>query len=65
MSTVQEVEKRARAAGLEWPLPEEMGDAAIRARLYPRKERGAAKFPIDHEKVDAQLMRRGMTLAFN
>ena len=39
-----------------------MDDAAIRARLYPRKERGAAKFPIDHERVDAELVRRGMTL---
>lgn len=35
-STVQEVEKRARAIGLVWPLPEEMDDAAIRARLYQR-----------------------------
>ena len=62
-STVQEVEKHAREAGLAWPLPEEMDDAAIRARLYPKKERGAAKFPIDHEKVDAEPMRRGVTLA--
>ena len=61
-STVQEVEKRARAVGLEWPLPEEMDDAAIRSRLYPRTESRSAKHPIDHEKVDAELMRRGMTL---
>lgn len=61
-STVREVERRARAVGLAWPLPEEMDDAAIRARLYPRAESRSAKFPIDHEKVDAELMRRGMTL---
>ena len=61
-STVQEVEKRARAAGMEWPLPEEMDDAAIRARLYPRRDRDSSKFPIDHAKVDAELMRRGVTL---
>lgn len=61
-STVQEVEKHARVAGLEWPLPEEVDDAAIRARLYPRSESRSAKFPIDHEEVDAELMRRGMTL---
>lgn len=62
-STVQEVEKRARVAGLEWPLPEEVDDAAIRARLYPKAQSRSAKFPIDHEEVDAELMRRGMTLA--
>jgi len=61
-STVQEVEKHAKAAGLMWPLPEEMDDAAIRARLYPRVKSRSAKFPVDHEKVDAELMRRGMTL---
>ena len=37
-STVQEVEKAARAAGFEWPLPEEMDDAAIRARIYPPRK---------------------------
>lgn len=48
--------------GLEWPLPEEMDNAAIRARLYPRAQSRSAKFPIDHGKVDTELMRRGMTL---
>lgn len=61
-STVQEVEKRARLANLEWPLPEEMDDIAIRARLYPTVESRSSKFPIDHERVDAELMRRGVTL---
>ena len=61
-STVQEVEKRARAVGLEWPLPEEMDDAAIRSRLYPRRKSQSIKHPIDHERVDAELMRRGVTL---
>ena len=61
-STVQEVEKRARAIGLVWPLPEEMDDAAIRNRLYPRTEPRSTKHPIDHAKVDAELMRRGVTL---
>ena len=55
-STVQEVEKHAKAAGLMWPLPEEMDDAAIRARLYPRVKSRSAKFPIDHEKVDAEQL---------
>ena len=36
-TTVKNVVDRAKATGLAWPLPEEMGDAAIRAVLYPPK----------------------------
>ena len=34
-TTVQEVQRKAAALRLMWPLPEEMGDEAIRSRLYP------------------------------
>jgi hypothetical protein len=34
-STVQECLRRARAAGVCWPLPEEVDDEALWARLYP------------------------------
>ena len=61
-STVRAVEKHARKVGLEWPLPEEPGDAAIRGRPCPKRESHSGKFPIDHEKVDSELMRRGVTL---
>ena len=61
-STVQEIEKRAAAIGLAWPLPEEMSDAAIRARLYPKKQPNSTKYPIDHEGLAAKLKRRAMTL---
>lgn len=61
-STVQEVEQHAKAVGLSWPLPEEMDDAAIKARLYPTKRQSASKYPIDFERVEAELMRRGVTL---
>ena len=27
--------RRARRAGVSWPLPEEMGDEALEAHLYP------------------------------
>lgn len=36
-STVRRALKAAEAAGLEWPLPEEMGDDAIRKLIYPKK----------------------------
>ena len=34
-STVSDVLRAARAHGVEWPLPEEMDDAAIRLAIYP------------------------------
>jgi transposase len=34
-STVQECLRRAREAGLSWPLPEAPDDLALEARLYP------------------------------
>ena len=35
-STVQECLRRARQAGLSWPLPEDLDDAALEARLFTR-----------------------------
>src|SRR5947208_17147111 len=34
-TTVHDVVARARAAGLRWPLPAELDDAALEARPYP------------------------------
>jgi transposase len=34
-STVQECLRRARAAGISWPLPNDLTDAQLDARLYP------------------------------
>ena len=33
--TVSHVLARAQAAGLSWPLPDDLDDAALRARFYP------------------------------
>lgn len=35
-STVQECLRRAREAGLSWPLPPELDEEALHARLYQR-----------------------------
>ena len=35
-STVQECLRRAKAAGVSWPLPPECDDEELTARLYPR-----------------------------
>ena len=34
-STVSDYLHRARAAGLSWPLPEELDDTALEQRLFP------------------------------
>ena len=47
-TTVHDVMARARAAGLSWPLPADLDDAALEGRLYPpqgRRERALPDFP--------------------
>lgn len=62
-NTVQSVSNRARAAGIGWPLPEEMNDASLKAILFPPKaKQDANKHPIDHEHVEREMGRRGMTM---
>ena len=62
-TTVTNVVDRAKATGLAWPLPEEMGDAAIRAVLYPPKAPSeASKADIDHERVASEMERPGVTM---
>ena len=62
-STVSVVLARCSAAGVEWPLPDEMDDAAIRARIYPSGHGAdAGRAPIDHERVERELGRHGVTM---
>ncbi len=62
-ATVRAVTGRAKAAGIEWPLPEEMGDRAIREVIYPPKSKADPdKAPIDHDHVDAEMSRPGVTM---
>ena len=63
-TTVQEVQKRARAAGLAWPLSEDFTDEAIRARIYPPQDRSdRTKAEIDHEWVQREMGKRGVTMS--
>ena len=64
-STVAETLYRATAAGLSWPLPEDLDDAQLETRLYP-----AAPSPTspprampDWTTVHQELTRKGVTLA--
>ena len=62
-STVSEVTRRCASAGMAWPLPDEMDDAAIRARIYPSRSGGdGGRAPIDHERVERELGKRGVTM---
>ncbi|MCP4081403.1 MAG: IS21 family transposase [Planctomycetaceae bacterium] len=64
-TTAQECLGRARAAGLSWPLPEELSDADLEQRLYPRATgavRGSFPQP-DWAYVHRELRRKGVTLS--
>lgn len=55
---------RARAAGLSWPLPEGLDDAALEARLFVQAARSVTEsLPLpDWEQVHRELRRPGLTL---
>jgi transposase len=63
VGTVSEYVQRACAAGLSWPLPLELDDAALEAKLFPASERCSAPRPQpDLPKVHQELRRDGVTL---
>jgi len=62
-STVQECLRRAREAGVSWPLAEELDDSALEERLYPRRPLPptAIRLPPDFAHIHAELSRPGVT----
>jgi transposase len=65
-STVRATLKRFRAAGLSWPLPEEMTDAVLEARLFA--EAGTKQGYHRHSEPDwaaihCELKRKHVTLS--
>ncbi len=60
--TVSDYLGRARAAGLSWPLPEDLDDRALEARLFPAAPPGEARARPDPVVVHAELKRAGVTL---
>jgi transposase len=63
VGTVSLYATRAREAGLAWPLPEEMDEAALEARLLrrPRSPTGPRPQP-DVARIHQELKRQGVTL---
>ncbi len=62
-STVSEILTRAETAGLSWPLPEDLDEAALESRLYPAapKSKDAKPMP-DMAHIHQELRRKGVTL---
>lgn len=62
-ATVIDIDRRASAAGLCWPLPEEMDDEKLEELLYPRPERESSRSLPEWKDVHRELARKGVTLA--
>ena len=66
LGTVTEYLTRAREAGLEWPLPEELDDGALEVLLYPRGPDSSGPRPLpDFAAIHKELRRRYSTLSFS
>src|SRR5437764_12178874 len=60
VSTVHKYLKRAEAAGLSWPLPEDWDEARMEAMVFPRREpsiaeHNPARTPPDFAAINEQL----------
>lgn len=61
-TTVGDIERRAGRAGLAWPLPADLDDAALEAKLYERGKPKRTRAVPDFEYVFRELKRKGVTL---
>src|SRR5436190_3995511 len=65
-STVRTTIKRFHTAGLSWPLPEEMTDAALEARLFAdagTKQGHRRQVEPDWASIHSELKRKHVTLS--
>lgn len=64
-STVSDYVLRASAAGITWPLPDDMDDTALEQMLFPSATgtNQRNRFVPDWAEVHKQLKRKGVTLA--
>ena len=62
-STVRRYRERAEAAGLSWPLPAELSESELEARLFPPPLPQSHARPLpEWKEVDRELRRPGVTL---
>ena len=64
-STIGDYIRRAKTAGLSWPLPEALDEPALEARLFPVApvEPGVERAIPDWARVHTERRRKGVTLA--
>jgi len=63
LGTVSEYVRRAAGAGLSWPPPDELDDAALEAKLFPASTSPSAPRPQpDLKQIHQELKRDGVTL---
>jgi hypothetical protein len=60
-SSVGEYVRRAAAAGLTWPLPEELGDDQLYELLFPRAQQPSPKaaYVPDWQNIHLELRKKG------
>jgi len=62
-NTVSNVLSRAEQKGLEWPLPEDIGDADIQQMLFPDKAQAAQRKIPDCDYMHREMAKSGVTLS--
>jgi len=62
-STIREYLRRAEAAGLSWPLPPDLTDSELEARLFPPPKPSTVLRPLPvWSEVNQELRKKGVTL---
>jgi hypothetical protein len=62
VGTVSEYVRRAGRAGLSWPLPPELDEAALEARMFAAPAPGRERVAPDLVQIHQELKRAGVTL---
>ena len=62
-NTISNVLSRAQQTGLEWPLPEDIGDAEIQQILFPEKDQAALRKIPDCDYIHREMAKNGVTLS--
>jgi len=63
-TTIQDHLRRAEAAGISWPIPDDLDDQALEDRLFVKPEDHRASRPVaDWTLIHAELRRKHVTLA--
>ena len=60
-ATVSDILARFRTAKLQWPLPDDLTETQLEARLYPNKRAPSIKAQPDFMEAHQELKRKGMT----